>query len=256
MGNLFDLTGKTAVAFGGNSTLGSAMCKGLAAHGAKIAIVGRNLEKAEKVVQEIEAEGGTAKAFQADVSTRSDVEKVADEIEQWSGSFEILLNAPGKNSSTPFLELEMDEYDDIMDVNLKGLVVINQIFAKRMIDKGTKGSIINVSSVSSTTPLSKVFTYSVSKAGVNSMTQFLAREFAPHGIRVNAIIPGFFPAEQNRKILSEERIGSIMAHTPMNRFGEAEELQGATVWLASDKASSFVTGALIRVDGGFGSMTI
>ena len=256
MGNLFDLTGKTAVAFGGNSTLGAAMCKGLAAHGAKIAIVGRNLEKAEKVVQEIEAEGGTAKAFQADVSTRSDVERVADEIEQWSGSFEILLNAPGKNSSTPFLELEMDEYDDIMDVNLKGLVVINQIFAKRMIDKGTKGSIINVSSVSSTTPLSKVFTYSVSKAGVNSMTQFLAREFAPHGIRVNAIIPGFFPAEQNRKILSEDRIASIMAHTPMNRFGEAEELQGATVWLASDKASSFVTGALIRVDGGFGSMTI
>ncbi len=88
------------------------------------------------------------------------------------------------------------------------------------------------------------------------MTQFLAREFAPHGIRVNAIIPGFFPAEQNRKILSEERIDSIMNHTPMNRFGEPEELQGAAIWLASDRASSFVTGALIRVDGGFGSMTI
>jgi NAD(P)-dependent dehydrogenase (short-subunit alcohol dehydrogenase family) len=125
-----------------------------------------------------------------------------------------------------------------------------------MIDKGTKGSIINISSVSSTTPLSRVFTYSVSKAGVNSVTQYLARELAPYGIRVNAIIPGFFPAEQNRKILDDARIESIMNHTPMKRFGEAEELQGAAVWLASDKASSFVTGALIRVDGGFGSMTI
>jgi NAD(P)-dependent dehydrogenase (short-subunit alcohol dehydrogenase family) len=254
--NLFDLTGKTVVAFGGNSTLGAAICKGLAGHGAKIAIIGRNLEKAEKVVQEIEAEGGTAKAFTADVSTREDVVKVAEDIEQWSGSFEVLLNLPGKNSTTPFLELEMDEYDDIMDVNLKGTVVVNQIFAKKMIDKGTKGSIINISSVSSTTPLSRVFTYSVSKAGVNSVTQYLARELAPYGIRVNAIIPGFFPAEQNRKILDDARIESIMNHTPMKRFGEAEELQGAAVWLASDKASSFVTGALIRVDGGFGSMTI
>jgi NAD(P)-dependent dehydrogenase (short-subunit alcohol dehydrogenase family) len=254
--NLFDLTGKTVVAFGGNSTLGAAICKGLAGHGAKIAIIGRNLEKAEKVVQEIEAEGGTAKAFKADVSTREDVVKVAEDIEQWSGSFEVLLNLPGKNSTTPFLELEMDEYDDIMDVNLKGTVVVNQIFAKKMIDKGTKGSIINISSVSSTTPLSRVFTYSVSKAGVNSVTQYLARELAPYGIRVNAIIPGFFPAEQNRKILDDARIESIMNHTPMKRFGEAEELQGAAVWLASDKASSFVTGALIRVDGGFGSMTI
>jgi NAD(P)-dependent dehydrogenase (short-subunit alcohol dehydrogenase family) len=101
-----------------------------------------------------------------------------------------------------------------------------------------------------------VFTYSVSKAGLNSVTQFLAREFATSGIRVNAIIPGFFPAEQNRKILDKDRIESIMGHTPMKRFGEAEELQGATVFLASDQASSFVTGALLRVDGGFGAMTI
>lgn len=256
MGNLFDLTGKTAVAIGGNSVLGSSISKGLAAHGAKVAIVGRNLEKAEQVVKEIEADGGTAKAFQADVSSRESVENAVKEIEEWAGGFDILLNAPGKNSATPFFDLDMDEWDDIMDVNLKGLVLTTQIFAKKMIEKGIKGSIINISSVSSTTPLSKVFTYSVSKAGVNSMTQFLAREFAPYGIRVNAIIPGFFPAEQNRKILSEERIQSIMNHTPMKRFGDAEELQGAAVWLSSDKASSFVTGALIRVDGGFGSMTI
>ncbi len=127
---------------------------------------------------------------------------------------------------------------------------------KKMMEQKRGGSIINISSVSSTTPLSKVFTYSASKAAMNSVTQFLAREFAPHDIRVNAIIPGFFPAEQNRKILSEERVQSIMNHTPMNRFGEPEELQGAAVYLASDKASGFVTGTFLRVDGGFGSMTI
>ncbi|MFB9760822.1 SDR family oxidoreductase [Ectobacillus funiculus] len=256
MKQLFDLSGKTAVAIGGNSVLGSSIVKGLAAHGANIAIVGRNLEKAQAVAGEIEENGGTAKAFQADVSSRDSLIGVASEIEQWSGGWDILLNAPGKNSTTPFFELEMEEWDDIMDVNLKGIVLTCQIFAKKMIEQERKGSIINISSVSSTTPLSKVFTYSVSKAGLNSVTQYLAREFAPNGIRVNAIIPGFFPAEQNRKILSAERVESIMNHTPMKRFGAPEELQGAAVWLASEEASSFVTGTLIRVDGGFGGMTI
>lgn len=253
---LFDLSGKTAVAVGGNSVLGAAMAKGLASHGAKVAIVGRNLEKANEVVQEIEANGGAAKAFQADVVSKSSLEQAAKDIDAWAGGFDILINAPGTNSTTPFFELDMEEWDSIMDVNLKGIVLTCQIFAKKMVDAGKGGSIINISSVSSTTPLSKVFTYSVSKAGINSVTQFLAREFAPNGIRVNAIIPGFFPAEQNRKILSEDRIESIMNHTPMNRFGNPDELQGAAVWLASEKASSFVTGTLIRVDGGFGSMTI
>jgi NAD(P)-dependent dehydrogenase (short-subunit alcohol dehydrogenase family) len=256
MSNLFDLAGKTAVAFGGNGVLGSSMAKGLAEHGARMAIVGRNMETAEKVVKEIKTNGGEAKAFAADVSSKDSLIQVAYEIEQWSGGWDILLNAPGTNSATPFFELEMDEYDRIMEINLKGIVMTCQIFAKRMIEQERKGSIINISSVSSTTPLSRVFTYSVSKAGLNSVTQFLAREFAPNGIRVNAIIPGFFPAEQNKKILDAERVESIMRHTPMDRFGEAEELQGATVWLASDKASSFVTGTLIRVDGGFGAMTI
>lgn len=256
MNNLFDLTGKTAVAVGGNSVLGGSIAKGLAAQGAKVAIIGRNMEKAEEVTKEIEAEGGVAKSFQADVSDLETIEKAAKDIEAWAGGWDIVLNAPGKNSSTPFMELDTDEWDDIMDVNLRGLVFTTQIFAKKMIKQERKGSIINISSVSSGPPLSKVFTYSASKAGVNNVTQFLAREFAPNGIRVNAIIPGFFPAEQNRKILSEDRIASIMDHTPLNRFGEPEELQGAAVYLASNKASGFVTGSLLRVDGGFGSMTI
>src|SRR5699024_10708350 len=164
--------------------------------------------------------------------------------------------APGKNSPTPFLELEMDEWDEIMDVNLKGLVFATQTFAKRMIEQEREGSIINISSVSSTTPLSKVFTYSASKAGVNNVTQFLAREFAPHGIRVNGIIPGFFPAEQNRKILSEEQDASIIHHTPMNRFGDPEELQGAAFYLDSCRELCFVNCTFIRVDGRFRGMTI
>lgn len=256
MTNLFDLTGKTAVAIGGNSVLGSSIAAGFAEQGARVAIVGRNLEKAQDVVNSIQSNGGEAKAFQADVSSRDSLIQVASEIEEWSGGWDILLNAPGKNSSTPFFDLGMEEWDDIMDVNLKGIVITCQIFAKRMIEQKRNGSIINISSVSSTTPLSKVFTYSVSKAGLNSATQFLAREFAPAGIRVNAIIPGFFPAEQNQKILSPDRIESIMKHTPMNRFGTPEELKGAAILLASEKASSFITGTLLRVDGGFGSMTI
>lgn len=256
MSQLFDLTGKTVLAFGGNSTLGASIAEGLAEHGAQIAIIGRNLEKANAVVEAIAAKGGKAKAFAADVSSRESLEQAAVEIEAWSGGWDIIMNAPGKNSSTPFLELDMDEWDDIMDVNLKGVVMTCQIFAKKMIEQNRPGSIINISSVSSTTPLSRVFTYSVSKAGINSVTQYLAREFAPHGIRVNAIIPGFFPAEQNRKILSADRVESILKHTPMNRFGTPDELKGAAVFLASEQASSFVTGALLRVDGGFGSMTI
>src|SRR5690606_13558610 len=143
-----------------------------------------------------------------------------------------------------------------MDANLKSMLLACQVFGRHMIDRGRGGSIINISSVSSGPPLSRVLTYSVSKAGVNNLTQWLARELAPHNIRVNAIIPGFFPAEQNRRILSKERIDAILGHTPMGRLGEPEELAGTVIWLASEKAAGFVTGALIRVDGGFGAMTI
>jgi NAD(P)-dependent dehydrogenase (short-subunit alcohol dehydrogenase family) len=125
-----------------------------------------------------------------------------------------------------------------------------------MVDRGQGGSIINFSSTSSEVPLSRVLTYSVSKAGINILTRYLARELAPHKVRVNAIVPGFFPAEQNRKLLDDARIESILRHTPMGRLGEADELVGTMIWLASDRASGFVTGALVRVDGGFSAMTI
>jgi len=254
--NLFDLTGKTAVIIGGNSTLGGAMAVALGGHGADVAVVGRNAEKSEAVVKKIEEVGGKAKSFSADATKVEDLQKVLEDVLAWTGRCDILMNCPGMNSATPFFELKMEEWDAIMEVNLKSVVLACQVFGKHMVDKGEGGSIINISSVSSEPPLSRVFTYSASKAAVNNVTKFLAREFAPARVRVNAIIPGFFPAEQNRKILSPERTESILRHTPMNRFGEAEELQGAAVYLASDKASSFVTGSLLRVDGGYGAMTI
>lgn len=254
--NLFDLHGLTAVVIGGNSTLGGAMAKALGAYGAKVAVVGRNQEKAEAVRQAIEAEGGEARCFRADATAEEDLREVLRGVMAWTGRVDILMNCPGVNSATPFFELTSEEWDHIMEVNLKSVVLACQVFGQAMVEAKRGGSIINISSVSSGPPLSRVFTYSVSKAGINSVTQFLAREFAPHRIRVNAIIPGFFPAEQNRKILSPDRVESIMRHTPMNRFGEPEELMGTAVWLASERASGFVTGALIRVDGGFGAMTI
>ena len=162
----------------------------------------------------------------------------------------------GVNSATPFFEISEEEWQRIMDIDLKGVFLACQVFGKAMVDAGRGGCIINISSVSSGPPLSRVLSYAVAKAGVNQITHFLAREFAPHNIRVNAILPGFFPAEQNKKVLTPERVNSILAHTPMKRFGEPNELIGATVYLASRKASAFVTGSILRVDGGFMSMTI
>ncbi|TDF96562.1 SDR family oxidoreductase [Paenibacillus piri] len=254
--NLFDLTGKTAVIIGGNSTLGGAMAVALGGHGANVAVVGRNMEKSGDVKKRIEEAGGKAEVFSADATNVEDLQKVLADVLAWTGRVDILMNCPGKNSPTPFFDIQMEEWDSIMDVNLKSVVLACQVFGKHMVDKGEGGSIINISSASSEIPLSRVFTYSASKAAVNNVTKFLAREFAPARVRVNAIIPGFFPAEQNRKILSPERVDSIMGHTPMKRFGDAEELQGAAVFLASDKASSFVTGSLVTVDGGFTAMTI
>jgi NAD(P)-dependent dehydrogenase (short-subunit alcohol dehydrogenase family) len=253
---MFDLKNTVSVVIGGNGVLGSSMSSALAEAGSMVAVVGRNMEKAQRVCEQIQLKGGTTIPLQADATIKAELESVLNSVLQWGGSVDTLVNASGTNSTTPFFDLDMEEWDRIMDVNLKSMVLASQVFGKRMIEQGNGGSIINISSVSSEPPLSKVFTYSASKAGVNSITQFLAREFAPDRVRVNAIIPGFFPAEQNRKILSSERIESIMRHTPMNRFGDPDELKGTLVYLASKKASSFVTGAMIRVDGGFGAMSI
>jgi NAD(P)-dependent dehydrogenase (short-subunit alcohol dehydrogenase family) len=254
--SLFELKGKVAAVIGGGGVLAGAMAEGLAKAGADVALLDLSLENAQKRADALKACGSKSIAVQLDASSKTDLEGALKRIISDLGGADILINAPGVNSATPFFDITEDEWEKIIRVNLKSMFLACQIFGKQLIDQGRGGSIINISSASSGPPLSKVFTYSVSKAGVNNLTQWLAREWAPHRVRVNAIAPGFFPAEQNRKILTQERVESIMKHTPMNRFGEAEELVGATVWLASEKASSFVTGAIIRVDGGYTAMTI
>ena len=254
--NMFGLKGRVAAVIGGGGVLAGAMAQGLAEAGADIAILDLSVENAEKMAQACREFGVKAVAVPVDATSKQGLEKAEAKASAELGVVDILINAPGINSSTPFFDITEGEWDKIIQVNLKSIFMACQIFAKRMIDERKNGSIINISSASSGPPLSKVFTYGVSKAGINNLTQYLAREWATQGVRVNAIAPGFFPAEQNKKILTEERVASIMGHTPMERFGEAKELVGATIWLASENASSFVTGDIIRVDGGYTAMTI
>jgi NAD(P)-dependent dehydrogenase (short-subunit alcohol dehydrogenase family) len=254
--NLFSLDGQVAVVVGGGGVLAGAMASGFAQAGADVAIVDLNLENAEARAASIRTAGRRAIAIQANAAGKADLVLALEKTLAEFGHVDILLNAAGINSGTPFLEITDEEWQKILDVNLKSVFLACQVFGKAMVDSGRGGSIINISSASSGPPLSKVLTYSITKAGVNQITQFLAREWATAGVRVNAILPGFFPAEQNRKLLTPERTASILGHTPMGRFGEASELVGAAVYLAAKKASSFVTGSIVRVDGGFLAMTI
>ncbi len=254
--DLFGLKGKNAVIIGGGGVLAGAMAEGLAKAGANIAIFDLNLENAQKQADAIAAMGVRSIAVPVNVIEKESIVTAKKEVDEKLGRTDILVNAAGINSATPFFEISIEEWDRILNVNLRATMLACQIFGKEMVEDGQGGSIINISSASSGPPLSKVFTYSVTKAGINNITQNLAREWAKEKVRVNAIAPGFFPAEQNRKVLTPDRIEAIMRHTPADRFGDPEELVGATIWLASDKAASFVTGAIVRVDGGYTAMTI
>lgn len=253
---LFSLAGEVAVVIGGGGVLGGAMATGLAQAGADIVILGRSKDSADARAREIEALGRNAIGIACDATSKAGLQQALEIVSARFGHVDILVNAAGVNSGTPFFEIAEAEWHRILDIDLTSVFLACQVFGKAMVDAGRGGSIINISSASSGPPLSKVFTYAVAKAGVNQITQFLARELAPHNIRVNAILPGFFPAEQNRKLLTQERVASILGHTPMNRFGESAELVGAAVYLASREASSFVTGSILKVDGGFTAMTI
>ena len=253
---LFSLNGQVAVVIGGGGVLGGAMATGLAQAGADIAILGRSREHAEAQAKSIVTLGRKAIGIACDAASKANLQQALAAILADFGHVDILVNAAGVNSGTPFFEITEEEWQHILDIDLKSVFLACQVFGKAMVDAGRGGSIINISSASSGPPLSKVLTYAVAKAGVNQITQFLARELAPNKIRVNAILPGFFPAEQNRKLLTGERVASILAHTPMQRFGESSELVGAAVYLASHRASSFVTGSILKVDGGFTAMTI
>jgi NAD(P)-dependent dehydrogenase (short-subunit alcohol dehydrogenase family) len=267
--NLFDLSGEVAVVIGGTGVLGGAMADALAAAGARVAVIGRSAERGTERVKAIEAAGGTATFVAADAMSRDSLAKARDAvIKQW-GSVTVLVNGAGGNKPEAtiapggdFCKLPLEGWQGVFDLNLVGGVLLPcQVFGETMVAV-KKGSVINIASMSSITPLSRVVAYSASKAAVLNLTLWLAREWATKGVRVNAISPGFFPAEQNRRMLLKddgtytERGQAIVGHTPMGRFGEPPELAGAVVWLAAPKASGFVTGQNVVVDGGFSSVTI
>lgn len=253
---LFSLQGQTAIVIGGTGELCGAIAEGFASAGAEVVLVGRDPAKAEKRLEAIHAAGGQGYFISADASKKADLQLLLDQVIERSGGCQILVNGAGVNSPTPFLEIPEEEYDRIMNINTKGVFLACQVFGKYFVENKVPASIINLGSMSGLIPLSRVFTYSMSKGAVHNLSKNLAREWAPNGIRVNTLVPGFFPAEQNKKVLVPERVAKIMSHTPMNRFGEARELMGAALLLASNAASSFITGHEMVVDGGYASMTI
>jgi NAD(P)-dependent dehydrogenase (short-subunit alcohol dehydrogenase family) len=254
--NYFGLQGKVAVVIGGTGELCGAMAEGLAGAGAEVVIVGRNADKAQARLEAIAAAGGTAWFHAAEATSKAELEGLRDAVLARSGRVDVLVNGAGINSATPFFDITEEEFDRILRVNVKGVFLGCQVFGRYLVERGEGGSIINLGSMSGVVPLSRVITYSASKGAVHNLSLNLAREWATARVRVNVLVPGFFPAEQNRKILSPDRVTSIMGHTPMKRFGEARELIGATLLLASETAGSFITGEELIVDGGYHAMTI
>jgi NAD(P)-dependent dehydrogenase (short-subunit alcohol dehydrogenase family) len=269
MMNLFDLSGEIAVVVGATGVLGGKVAEGLAQAGARVAVLGRNDERGQACVQRIHNVKGEAQFFAADAISRQSLQKAAAEIEKTFGPPTILVNAAGGNDSKvtvtdklKFEQITVEDWRANFDTNLVGgMLAPCQEFGAAMAARG-KGSIINFASVSAHLPLSRVPAYSAAKAAVINLTRFLAREWAPRHVRVNSITPGFFPAEQNRRLLfnpdgsPSDRARLILAHTPMGRFGLPEELVGAIIFLAGERASSFVTGMDLCVDGGYLAQTI
>ena len=261
----FNLEGRVAVVIGGTGALGTAMATALAGAGATVVLAGRNAPKGAAAVAAVRAgvEPGRVDApgsfVACDATGRVALAALRDRCLTDHGRIDVLVNAAGINSATPFLEIDDGELARIVEVNQLAVMRACQEFGRWFVQRAERehigASIINVGSASGLTPLSRVFTYSMTKAAVHNLTRNLAREWGPLGIRCNVLVPGFFPAEQNRAVLTPDRVAAIVGHTPMARFGEASELGGAVLLLASD-AGSFITGAEVVVDGGFSAMTI
>jgi NAD(P)-dependent dehydrogenase (short-subunit alcohol dehydrogenase family) len=252
---LFGLSGKTAVVVGGTGVLGGAIAEGLAAAGAFVVVAGRGADRGAARLDAIRAAGGDGAFISVDAVDRESVRALLDAAKRARGRVDILVNCAGVNSAVPYFEIADDDWDKVLSTNLKSTHLGCQIFGEHMATAGG-GAILNIGSVSADKPLSKVFAYSASKAAVVNYTQNVARELAPKNVRVNVLCPGFFPAEQNRRILSPERTASIMSQTPMNRFGSPEELLGAAILLCAPAAGSFITGTSVYVDGGFTGMRL
>tara|TARA_Y100001968_G_C19243584_1_gene660715 strand:- start:143 stop:934 length:792 start_codon:yes stop_codon:yes gene_type:complete len=254
--DIFGLKDKVAVVIGGGGHLCSSMARGLAIAGASIVIIDIRLNKAQNIANEINKElGSQTMSIEANITKEDSIKNALKVILNKFNKIDILINGAGRNSPKPFLDISLDEWQEVMDSQITGTMLSSKVFAPEMI-KQRRGSIINISSASAGPPLSKAFAYSVAKAGITNLTMNLAREWAKYNVRVNAIRPGFFPTEWNKKnFITPEREQDILRHTPMNRYGSTNELIGATIWLASE-ASTFVTGSEVTIDGGFSCMTI
>lgn len=255
----FRLDGRVAVVVGGTGVLGRRIAGALAEAGARTVLVGRDQGRGDAARQALAGLDGDVCFEPCDATVRAELADLVGRVLESHGQVDVLVNGAGVNSGTAFLDIDDDELERIVAVDQLAVVRACQEFGRyfvaRATSEGTGASIVTIGSMAGRQPLSRVFTYAMAKAAVHNLTRALAREWGPHGIRCNVLVPGFFPAEQNRRLLDESRVEAIVGHTPLGRLGVPDDLVGAVLLLASD-AGRFITGAEIVVDGGFSASSI
>jgi NAD(P)-dependent dehydrogenase (short-subunit alcohol dehydrogenase family) len=249
--DLFSVTGQVVLVSGGSRGIGRALAKGFARRGAAVIITGRQQATLEQAARDVCPPGGTVRPLVCDVADRAAIERLVETVIRDFGQVDTLLNVAGVNRRMPAEQLSEDDYDFILDINLKGPFLLSQAVGKHMLARG-RGCQINIASLNNDRPLKGVMPYAVSKAGLGHMTRALALEWGPRGVRVNAIAPGFILTDLTRKLWSQPKMQEWgLANTPLRRLGQPEDMVGAAIFLASE-ASSFMTGQVLFVDGGFG----